>query len=150
MKLTNNENGGFTDVVKLTALELIAIGNGGTKQIGSLPVGAAIELCGVVNTVDIVGSSSLVIDIGTTISDPDEFIDTLDVDVMTVGLPTYNTGVSFVQTAGNTTIEGGSKPVKPVSAVTPIYIKVTDAAIASITAGEIVIGMRILDLGRFA
>ena len=150
MKLTNNENGGFTDVIKLTAAEIIAIGNGGTKQIGSLPIGAAIELCGVINTVDIAGSTSLEIDIGTTIADPNEFIEALDVDGMTVGLPTYNTGVSFVQTAGNTTIEGGSKPVKPVSAVTPIYIRITDAAVADITAGEILIGMRILDLRRFA
>lgn len=150
MKLTNNENGGFTDVVKLTAADLIAIGTGGTKQIGVLPIGASLEVCGVVNTVDIVGSSSLVIDIGTTIGDPDEFIDNLDVDGMTVGLPTYNTGDLMVKTAATTTFLGGALPVKPVSAVTPIYIKVTDAAIASITAGEIVIGMRILDLGRFA
>jgi hypothetical protein len=37
-----------------------------------------------------------------------------------------------------------------VSADTPIYIKVTDAAVASITAGQIVIGMRILNLAQFA
>ena len=150
MKLTNNENGPFTDVVKLTYLDLIAIGTGGTKQIGILPIGAAIELVGVVNTVDIAGSSSLVIDIGTTIADPEEFIDGLDVDGMTVNLPTYNTGTAFVQTAGNTTIEGGSKPVGATATAKPIYIKVTDAAIASLTAGEIVIGMRILNLARFA
>lgn len=150
MKITNNENGGFTDIVKLTAAELIAIGTGGTKQIGVLPIGASLELCGVINTVDIVGSTSLVIDIGTTLADPDEFIDALDVDGMTVGLPTYNTGDLMVQSAGTTTTLGGALPVKPVSAVTPIYIKVTDAAIASITAGEILIGMRILDLRRFA
>lgn len=150
MKVINNEYRGFTDVVKLTAADLIAIGNGGTKQIGNLPIGASLELCGVVNTVDIVGSSSLVIDIGTTLADPDEFINALDVDGMTVGLPTYNTGDLMLQSAGTTTTLGGSLPVKPVSAATPIYIKVTDAAIASITAGEILIGMRILDLRSYA
>jgi hypothetical protein len=39
--------------------------------------------------------------------------------------------------------------VKPVATATPIILTLTDAAIASITAGEIVIGLRILDLGRF-
>lgn len=150
MKLTNNEKSPFTDIVKLTYKDLIAIGTGGTKIIGNLPVGAALELCGVINTVDIVGSSSLVIDIGTTLADPDEFINALDVDGMTVGLPTYNTGDIMLQGATTTTTLGGVLPVKPVSAATPIYIKVTDAAIASITAGEILIGMRILDLGKFA
>jgi hypothetical protein len=150
MKLTNNEKSPFTDIVKLTYKDLIAIGTGGTKIIGNLPVGASLELCGVINTVDIVGSSSLVIDIGTTIADPDEFINALDVDGMTVGLPTYNTGDLMLQGATTTTTLGGVTPVKPVSAATPIYIKVTDAAIASITAGEILIGMRILDLGKFA
>lgn len=150
MKVTNNEYRGFTDIVKLTFADLQAIGTGGTKQIGVLPIGASLELCGVINTVDIAGSTTLVIDIGTTLADPDEFIDNLDVDGMTVGLPTYNTGDLMVKTAATTTFLGGALPVKPVSAATPIYIKVTDAAIASITAGEILIGIRILDLRSYA
>lgn len=150
MKLTNNEKGGFTDVVKLTYADLIAIGTGGTKKIAMIPAGGAVELCGVVNTVDIAGSSSLVIDVGTTLADPDEFIDALDVDGMTVNLPTFNTGDTMVQAAGTTTTLGGALPVKAVASATPVYIKVTDAAIASLTAGEIVIGLRILDLAAFA
>lgn len=149
MKLTNNENGPFTDVVKLTYTDLIAIGTGNTKQIGILPVGAALELIGVINTVDIAGSTSLVFDIGYTGTNS-AFIDTLDVDGMTVGLPTYNTGSDFVKSAATTTFKGGALPVKPVSAATPILLKVTDAALASLTAGEVVIGFRILNLGRFA
>lgn len=146
MKVINNEFRGFTDIVTLNAADLIAIGNGGSRQIATIPAGGAVELCGVKNSVDIAGSSSLVIDIGTTGADPNEFIEDLDVDAMTVGLPTYNTGVSFVQAAGNTTIEGGSKPVKAVAADTPVYLKITDAAVASITAGQIVVGLRILAL----
>jgi hypothetical protein len=149
MKLTNNEKGGFTDVIKLTYADLIAIGTGGTKKIAMLPVGGAIELCGVLNTVDIVGSTSLVIDVGTTVADPNEFIDSLDVDGMAVNVPTYNTGVSFVQGAGTTTIEAGSLPAIGGATALPIYIKVTDSSIASITAGEIVIGLRILNLAEF-
>ena len=100
-KLTVNEaSGDFTHVVVLNATDIVAIGNGGQDTILTLPAGSAIDLCGVVNSVDIVGSSSLVIDVGTTTGDPDEFIDALDVDAMTVNLPTFNTGDLFVQTAG--------------------------------------------------
>lgn len=148
-KLTNNERSPFTDVVKLTWEDLKAIGNGGQKVIAQIPAGGAVGLCAVTNTVDIVGTSTLVIDIGTTTADPDEFIDALDVDAMTVGLPTYNTGDAFVQAAGNTTIAGGLLPVKPVSSATSIVLEVTDSAIASITAGEIIIGLQILDLTQF-
>lgn len=150
MKLTNNEKGLFTDVIKLTYNDLISIGNGGTRKIATIPLGGAVAFCGVINTVDIVGSSTLAIDVGTTAGTPTEFISGLDVDAMTVGLPTYNTGTQFVQAAGNTTIAGGLLPVKPVSADTAVYVKVTDSAVASITAGEILIGIAILDLGRFA
>ena len=149
-KLANNERSPYTDAITLNAADLIAIGNGGTKVIGSIPAGGAVELVAVINTVDIVGSSSLVIDVGTTIADPDEFINALDVDAMTVGLPTFNTGDTMLQSAGTTTVLAGVSPAKPVSADTPIYIKVTDANIATMTAGQIVIGMRILNLTQFA
>ena len=149
-KLTNNERSPYTDVITLNAADLIAIGNGGTKVIGSIPAGGAVELVAVINTIDIVGSTSLSIGIGTTLATPVEFISALDVDGMTVGLPTFNTGTSMVQTAGNTTVLAGSRPAGAASAATPIYIKVTDSAVASITAGQIVIGMRILDLTQFA
>ena len=148
-KLTNNERSPYSDVIRLTAADLIAIGTGGTRQIATIPAGGAVSLCAVINTVDIAGSSSLVIDVGTTIADPDEFINALDVDAMTVGLPTFNTGDVFVQAAGTTTIAGGVLPVGAASASTPVYIKVTDAAIASITAGEILIGLEILDLTQY-
>ena len=148
-QLVNNERSPYTDVVKLTAADFVAIGNGGTRRIATIPAGGAVELVTVTNTVDIVGSSSLVIDVGTTLADPDEFINALDVDAMTVGLPTVNTGDQF--TAGTAVSTSGlSQAVAQASAATPIYIKVTDAAVASITAGEIMIGFRILDLTKFA
>jgi len=148
-KLTNNERSPYSDVIRLTAADLIAIGNGGTRQIATIPAGGAVSLCAVTNTVDIVGSSSLVVDVGTTLADPDEFINALDVDGMTVGLPTFNTGDLFVQSAGTTTIAGGVLPIAAASASTPVYIKVTDSAVASITAGEILIGLEILDLTQY-
>lgn len=149
MKLTNNERSPYTDVIRLTAADLIAIGNGGTRQIATIPAGGAVSLCAVIESVAVVGSTSLVIDVGTTLGDPDEFINALDVDAMTTGLPTFNTGDVFVQSAGTTTIAGGYLPKGAASASTPVYIKVTDAAVTSITAGEILIGFEILDLTQF-
>ena len=149
-KLTVNEaNGDFTHVAKLTFEDLQSIGNGGTSVLFRIPAGAAIDLCGVVNSVDIVGSSSLVLDVGTTLADPNEFIKDLDVDGMTIFAPTFNTGTDFIQGSGDTTIKGGSLPVAGASAETKVYVKVTDAAIASITEGEVVIGLRMIDLSRF-
>lgn len=145
-KVAVNELGSFTDVVRLDYNDLIAIGNGGTRVIAQIPAHGAVELVGVANTVDIAGSSSLVIDVGTTLADPDEFINALDVDAMTV--PVFNTGDQYtLGTATNTS--GLTQAVKQSASATDIYIKVTDSAIASLTAGEIVIGLRIVDLAKF-
>ena len=97
-------------------------------------------MAGVYEAEAFVGTTSLVIDVGTTTGDPDEFIDALDVDAMTV--PVYNTGDAFTG--------GQSQPVIGTSNPASVYLEVTDAAIASATAGKIVIGLRIVDLGQFA
>jgi hypothetical protein len=139
-KVTVNELGGFTDYVRLDHNDLIAIGNGGSRVIAKLPAHSAVELAAVANTVDIAGSSTLVIDVGTTSGDPDEFIDALDVDAMTV--PVFNTGDQFTS--------GYSKAVKAVASETDVLVKVTDSAVASLTAGEIIIALRVIDLAKFS
>lgn len=146
-KVAVNELGSFTDVVRLDYNDLKAIGNGGTMVIASIPAHGAVELVGVANTVDIAGSSTLVIDVGTTSADPDEFINALDVDAMTA--PVFNTGDQY--TAGTATSTSGlTQAVKQSASAADIYIKVTDSAVASLTAGEIVIGLRIVDLAKFS
>lgn len=144
-KLTTVEQDVFTDVISLDYNDLIAIGNGGQTTIGVIPAGGAVELVMVDESTAVVGTTSLVIDIGTTGADPDEFIDALDVDAMTV--PVYNTGDAFTtaETVANKLILAGV-----VAADTDIVLEVTDAAIASATAGVITIGLRIIDLRRFA
>ena len=149
-KLVNNESALRTYVYVADFAEIAANATSANQvTVGVIPAGGAVSLCAVTNTVDIVGSSSLVVDVGTTLADPDEFINALDVDGMTVGLPTFNTGDLFVQSAGTTTIAGGVLPIAAASASTPVYIKVTDTAVASITAGEILIGLEILDLTQY-
>ena len=108
--------------------------------IATIPAGGAVELAGVYESVAFAGTTSLVIDVGTTAGDPDEFIDALDVDGMSA--PVFNTGDAFT--------DGQSQPVGGTNTAASIILEVTDAAIASATAGEIVIGLRIVDLGQFA
>ena len=140
-ELSNNEAGrGFTHVYTATYEDLQTIGNGGQLTIATIPAGGAVELAGVYESVAFAGTTSLVIDVGTTSGDPDEFIDTLDVDAMTA--PVFNTGDAF--TGGQSQAAGGT------NTAASIILEVTDAAIANATAGEIVIGLRIVDLGQFA
>ena len=140
-ELSNNEAGrGFTHVYTATYKDLQTIGNGGQLTIATIPAGGAVELAGVYESVAFAGTTSLVIDVGTSGGDPDEFIDALDVDAMTA--PVFNTGDAFT--------DGQSQPVGGTNTAASIILEVTDAAIASATAGEIVIGLRIVDLGQFA
>ena len=147
-KLTVNESiGDFTHIYTATYEELQTIGNGGQVTIATIPAGGAVELVYVDEVVAFAGTSSLVIDIGTTSADPDEFIDARNVTTMTV--PVFNTGDLMVQGAGTTTFLGGSLPVKPVASDTPVILEVTDASIASATAGKLFVGLRILNPRRF-
>lgn len=148
-QLTVNERGNITHVFKFDYLDLQAIGTGNSKTIFTLPVGAAVEFVGILKTVQVAGTSSLVIDVGYS-GTAGAFISAWDADAATTNLPVYNTGSDFVQVAGNTTIKGGSLPIKAVSASTPVLLKVTDAALASATAGTFVVAISVIDLGRFA
>ena len=140
-ELSNNEAGrGFTHIYTATYEDLQTIGNGGQATIATIPAGGEVEMVGVYESVAFAGTTSLVIDVGTTPGDPDEFINALDVDGMSA--PVFNTGDAF---STNKT-----QPVGGTNTATSILLEVTDAAIASATAGEIVIGLRIVDLGQFA
>ena len=144
-KLTHLEQDVFTDIVTLDYLQLKGIGNGGQLTIGTIPAGGAVELVYIDEAEAVTGTTSLVIDVGTSEADPDEFIDALDVDAMTV--PVYNTGDEFTtaETEANKLILAGV-----VATDTPIILEVTDANIDDITAGLIVVGLRIIDARRFA
>ena len=147
-KLTVNEStGDFTHIYTATYEELQTIGNGGQVTIATIPAGGAVQLAYVDEVVAFAGTTTLVIDVGTTSADPDEFIDALDVDGMSV--PVANTGDLMFQSASTTTTLGGSLPVKFVAADTPVILEVTDAAIASASAGKLFIGLKILNPRRF-
>ena len=146
-KLTNNEKGDFTHVAVFDYAGIAANATVNNQvKIAEIPPGGGIELCGVYEKTLLVGAEDITLDVGTTAGDPDEFIDALDVDGM--GAPVFNTGESFVQGAGTTTIEGGSLPVNLTSVGADVLVE-WNGTVASLTAGEVVIGLRIVDLGRF-
>jgi hypothetical protein len=140
-KLSINEsaNSFWTDVVIVDFNDLIAIGNGGQRTIAAIPANGALEGACVWKITAAAGSTSVVLDVGTTVADPDEFIDALDADGMTV--PVFNTGDLFTT--------NGSKFVGGSVAGAPVVLEVTDAAVSSLTAGKWGIGLRIIDCGQY-
>ena len=146
-QLSNNElMGDFTEVITLTLADIQATGTTATA-FATIPAGGGVDVAMVFEAEALAGTTDITLDVGTTEGDPDEFIDALDVDGMSA--PVANTGESFVQGAGNTTIEGGSLPVGLTQADATVYYKFGGTT-ANLTAGKVVIGLRIFDLGRFA
>lgn len=147
-KLTNNEKSPFTHIA---VFDYVDIQNNATSsnqvEIARIPAGGGIELAGVYEETALAGASDITLDVGTTTADPDEFIDALDVDAMSA--PVYNTGDSFVQVAGNTTTKGGSLPVGSTNTETAVVVE-WNGTVASLTAGKVIIGLRIVDLGAYA
>ena len=140
-KLTINEsaNSFWTDVVIVDFNDLIAIGNGGQRTIAAIPPNGALEASCVWKITAAAGSTSVVLDVGTTAADPDEFIDALDADGMTT--PVFNTGDLFTTLFSK--FVGGSV------AGASVLLEVNDATVTSLTAGKWGIGLRIINLSQY-
>ena len=150
-QLTVNEAGtsGYTHVISLSFDDLAKIklgtdpfsgatlGTAGQLPIASIPAGGAVELAGVFESTALAGATDIVFDVGTTGGDPDEFIDALDVDGMSA--PVFNTGDGFT---------GGQSQAIGFQAETSVLLEVGGTT-ASLTAGNVVIALRIIDLGSF-
>ncbi len=151
-RLTVNEAGtsGYTHVISLSFDDLAKIKLGtdpfngetldtaGQLPIATIPAGGAVELAGVFESTALAGATDITLDVGTTGGDPDEFIDALDVDAMSA--PVFNSGDSFTSSQSQAV---------PFQAETSVLAEVNGTT-ASLTAGNIVIGLRIIDLGSFA
>ena len=151
-RLTVNEAGtsGYTHVISLSFDDLAKIklgtdpfngetlGTAGQLPIATIPAGGAVELAGVFESTALAGATDITLDVGTTGGDPDEFIDNLDVDAMSA--PVFNSGESFT---------GNQSQAVPFQAETSVLAEVNGTT-ANLTDGNIVIGLRIIDLGSFA
>jgi len=150
-QILNNERVSKDWVIRVTSEDLKAIvaAPNSVRQIGTIPAGGGVEWCYVVQSVAEAGSTTVVFNVGTTVGDPDEYIDALDADAMTLNLPVFNTGDAMLQAAGNSTILTGLRPATLTATALPVYLKVTDANVANLTAGEWMVGMRIMDTLKF-
>ena len=151
-RLTVNEAGtsGYTHVISLSSDDLAKIklgtdpfngetlGTAGQLPIATIPAGGAVELAGVFESTALAGATDITLDVGTTAGDPDEFIDALDVDAMSA--PVFNSGDGFT---------GNQSQAVGYQAETSVIAEVNGTN-ADLTAGNIVIALRIIDLGSFA
>ena len=148
-KLTVNEaNGDFTHVLRLSAQDIV---DSSTNQTiwGSIPAGGAVDVAFAVESVALAGATDITLEVGTG-TDDDTLIASFDVDGNN-GATVYNTGTDFVQSAGTTTVEAGAAPVAGsggASATNLIYK--FGGTVANITAGEVLIGVRVFDPMRFS
>lgn len=160
MRVPSNSNEVFTDIIRLDYADLAKIVAGvdpftgatlataGQLPIAKKPAFGAVQLCGVAETTALAGASDIVFDIGTTAADPDEYIDALDVDAMTA--PVFNTGDAFIGTdSGAATTSGVINVADATNAAEDIILEVGGTA-GDLTAGVVVIGLSIVDLGKFA
>jgi hypothetical protein len=146
-KLTVNEaNGDFTHVIRLSAADIVAAGTS-SVAFASIPAGGAIDVAFATESSAIAGATDITLDVGTG-TDVDTLIDNFDLDANN-GAPVYNTGTSFVQAAGNTTIAGGAQPVEQKSSATDV-IYTFGGTTGDVTGGEVIIGVRIFDPLRFS
>jgi hypothetical protein len=148
-KLTINEaNGDFTHVLVLTAQDIV--NSAGARTVwGQIPAGGAVDVAFAVESVALVGATNITLEVGTG-TDDDTLIGSFDIDA-NAGASVYNTGTDFIQGNGDTTVKAGASPVAGsggAAATNLIYD--FGGTVADLTAGEVIIGVRVFDPIRFS
>ena len=148
-KTINNEAlNGFSDYIRFDYRDLQTTGFLSTlvaanqRKIAAVPAGGATEIAAVYVITPAAGASDIVLDVGTTGADPDDFIDALDLDGLTKAA--YNTGDALTVSG-----DDGTLVVNNTASALPVYMEV-GGTVASLTAGEWIIALRILDPGKIA
>ena len=156
-KLTVNEAvGDFTHVLTLSAQDIV---NASTNQTiwGQIPAGGAVDVAFAVESVALAGATDITLEVGTG-TDDDTLIASFDVDGNN-GVTVYNTGTAFVlASAATTDVEAGATPTSGAASGGP-RVGIASASnliykfggtVANLTAGEVIIGVRIFDPLRFS
>lgn len=132
---------GLTDAYFLDAEEITSLGTGGQVRIGTHYAGGIVTKVVVYRKSAHAGTSTdLVLDVGTTGADPDEFINALDLDGLTKAA--FNTGESFNDGTTGNVING---VVNNTASDLPIYAEVNFTG--TVTGGEYIIGIESIDVG---
>lgn len=151
-KLVNNERGGFTDAIRLTAADLAAIAAGsGTRTIATIPAGGAVELVGLVTSGSFSAAPNGNLSVGIS-GTTAKYISAAAASQSAGAAGRYNTGSGF--TAGTGVAGSGlSQAIDFVATDTPVILTVaagsSTGAYSAMTSGEVVVALRILDPVRF-
>lgn len=139
-QLANQESRGFTHSFRITAAELASTGYlvSSEKAIAQLPAGGIITNAAVFVQTALAGASDITISVGTVTGTATNLVASTDLDALVK--VAYNTG-SAVDT------EPGL--VNNTTAATPVFARF-GGALSSLTAGEILIALTILDPGAIA
>lgn len=152
-QLTNNEKSPFTEVVRLTYQDMITNSVAllaGTYKIATIPAQAGVDLVVLARPVLFTNSTAISASVGTTSGTPTEYIAAKAIGGTPAAIaPVANTGTAFVQSAGTTTIEAGSLPVSLSTTAVPVYLLLSAVPTSTEVSGELVIGFRVTDIGRF-
>lgn len=144
--LANNESAIKTHVYVADYKHIAANATSSNQvTIATIPAGGAVAFAYAYEKTALAGATDITLDVGTTAGDPDEFIDAWDADA---GTPACNTGDACVQSAGTTTFLAGWKPVGITATATDILAE-WNGTVASLTAGEVVVVVGIINPGNF-
>jgi hypothetical protein len=139
-QLANQESRGFTHSFRITAAELATTGylTSSEKVVASLPAGGIITNAAVFVQTALAGASDITVSVGTITGTATNLVASTDLDALTK--VAYNTG-SAVDT------EPGL--VNNTTAATPVFARF-GGTIASLTAGDVIVALTILDPGAIA
>lgn len=152
-QLSNNEKSPFTDVVRLTYQDMITNSVAllaGTYKIATIPAQAGVDLVALARPTLFTNSTAISASVGTNTGTADTYIAAYAIGGTPAAVaPVVNTGTAFVQVSGGTTIKAGSLPVSLSTTAVPVYLKLTAVPTSSELTGELLVGLRITDIGRF-
>lgn len=139
-QLANQESRGFTHVLRITAAELATTGylTSSEKVVAQLPAGGIITNAAVFVQTALAGASDITISVGTVTGTASNMIASTDLDALTK--VAYNTGSGIDTEPGI---------VNNTTSATPVFARF-GGTLSSLTAGEILVALTILDPGAIA
>lgn len=139
-QLANQESRGFTHSFRITAAELATTGylTSSEKVVASLPAGGIITNAAVFVQTALAGASDITVSVGTITGTATNLIASTDLDALTK--VAYNTGSA---------VDAEPGLVNNTTAATPVFARF-GGTIASLTAGDVIVALTILDPGVLA
>jgi hypothetical protein len=139
-QLANQESRGFTHAFKITAAELATTGylTSSEKVIAQLPAGGIITDAAVFVQTALAGATDITISVGTVTGTATNLVASTDLDALVK--VAYNTGSAIDTEPGL---------VNNTASATPVFARF-GGTLSSLTAGEIIVALSILDPGAVA